>query len=154
MAELFPVFKLPSGVIRRTLARPKPAYLGAPLFDFEKGDFVVDGAGNIVIGDGYQAAYQWGVKASLTDRQAHMIYPPSFGTRLRWALDRPDRGSREAALKVVLTESWLANPQFVEVRDFSFEWGPGSALEVQFVPVPAVCPPDPLQRERIKLHGF
>jgi len=143
MPNLYPVFVVPE-LVEQQQTEPAPKYGKSWLFDFEKGDFVVDGAGRIVIAEGYTAWVQWCVKTVLTQRFAHVIYSFDYGTELEEALKQPSRKAVEAELERAITEALLADPRTEMVRDFTFEWE-GDIVKVSFTAVPVIGEPARLE---------
>jgi len=143
MPNLYPVFDMPD-LVEQQQTEPAPKYGKSWLFDFAKGDFVLDGAGRIMIADGYTAWAQWCVKTILTQRFAHVIYSFDYGTELEEALKQPSRKAVEAEMERAITEALLADPRTEMVKDFVFEWE-GNTVKVSFVAVPVVGPPERLE---------
>lgn len=148
MPNLYPVFDMPD-LIEQQQTEPAPKYGKSWLFDFEKGDFVVDGAGRVIQTDGHTAWVQWCVKTVLTQRFAHVIYSFDYGTELEKALKQPSRKAVEAELERVITEALLADPRTEMVRDFSFEWQ-GDEVYVTFTAVPVI---GTAERIEVKISG-
>ncbi|MBO8169358.1 MAG: DUF2634 domain-containing protein [Thermoanaerobacteraceae bacterium] len=144
MANLYPVFEVPEIVEQQQQTEPAPKYGRSWLFDFEKGDFVVDGTGRVVEADGHTAWVQWCVKTVLTERFAHVIYSIDYGTEIKQALKQPSRKAVEAELERVITEALLVDPRTERVTDFAFEWD-GDIVKVSFTTVPVVGPPERLE---------
>jgi hypothetical protein len=143
MPNLYPVFEVPE-IVEQQQTEPAPQYGKSWLFDFEKGDFVLDGTGRVVEADGHTAWVQWCVKTVLTQRFAHVIYSFDYGTELEEALKQPSRKAVEAELERVITEALLVDPRTEMVRDFTFEWE-GDAVKVSFTAVPVIGPPEQME---------
>jgi len=143
MPNLYPVFDMPD-LVEQQQTEPAPKYGKSWLFDFAKGDFVLDGAGRIVIADGYTAWMQWCVKTILTQRFAHVIYSFDYGTELEEALKQPSRKAVEAEMERAITEALLADPRTEMVKDFVFEWE-GDIVKVSFTAVPVIGEPARLE---------
>lgn len=148
MPNLYPAFDVPE-VIEQQQTEPAPKYGKSWLFDFEKGDFVVDGAGRVVETDGHTAWAQWCVKSVLTERFAYLIYSTNYGAEIEQALRQPSRKAVEAELERVITEALLADPRTEMVRDFSFEWQ-GDEVKVAFTVAPVIGTPERLE---VKISG-
>lgn len=142
MPNLYPTFDMPEIVEQQT--EPAPKYGKSWLFDFAKGDFVVDGSGRVVEADGHTAWAQWCVKAVLTERFAYVIYSTDYGSEIEQALKQPSRKAVEAELERVITEALLVDPRTEQVNDFAFKWE-GDAVKVSFTAVPVVGPPERLE---------
>ncbi len=143
MPNLYPAFDMPE-LAEQQETEPAPKYGKSWLFDFKKGDFVVDGAGRVVEADGHTAWVQWCVKTVLTQRFAHVIYSFDYGTELEEALKQPSRKAVEAELERAITEALLADPRTEMVRDFTFEWE-GDIVKVSFTVVPVIGEPARLE---------
>ena len=143
MPSLYPAFDMPE-LIEQQQAEPAPRYGKSWLFDFKKGDFVLDGAGRVVEADGHTAWVQWCIKTILTQRFAYVIYSSDYGTELEEAQKQPDRKAVEIELERAITEALLVDPRTEMVKDFVFEWE-GDTVKVSFVAVPVVGPPERLE---------
>ena len=143
MPNLYPAFDMPE-LVEQQQTEPAPKYGKSWLFDFKKGDFVLDGAGRVVEADGHTAWVQWYVKTVLTQRFAHVIYSFDYGTELEEALKQPSRKAVEAELERAITEALLADPRTEMVRDFTFEWE-GDIVKVSFTAVPVIGEPARLE---------
>jgi len=139
MPNLYPTFETPEVVEVSTEAAPE--YPKAPLFDFARGDFVMSGAGRVVMADGHRAWVQWCIKTVLTERFAYAIYGPGYGTELQEAKKQPDRAAVEAWVEREITEALLVDPRTEMVQDFVFKWN-GDELAVSFTVVPTVGAPE------------
>ncbi|GAW28970.1 DUF2634 domain-containing protein, partial [Carboxydocella sp. ULO1] len=106
MQNLFPTFEMPELVEQETESAPN--YGKSWLFDFEKGEFVLDGAGRVVETDEHTAWVQWCIKTVLTERFAYLIYSTDYGTEIEQALSQKTRRTLEAELERAITESLLA----------------------------------------------
>jgi len=143
MPNLYPVFDMPD-LVEQQQTEPAPKYGKSWLFDFEKGDFVVDGAGRVVEADGHTAWAQWCVKSVLTERFAYLIYSTDYGSEIEQALKQPSRKAVEAELERTITEALLVDPRTKIVRDFSFSWQ-GDQVKVSFTAVPVIGDPERLE---------
>ncbi|MGD9663290.1 MAG: DUF2634 domain-containing protein [Porticoccaceae bacterium] len=148
MPSLYPTFDMPE-IIEQQQTEPAPQYGKSWLFDFEKGDFVTDGAGRVIEADGYTAWAQWCVKAVLTERFAHVIYSSDYGTELEQAMRQPSRAAAEAELERAITEALLVDPRTERITDFTFEWE-GDAVKVGFTAVPVIGTPE---RVEVRIGG-
>jgi hypothetical protein len=120
--SLFPVFQVPSQAAKQ--AEQKRKYRPAPLFDLEKGDFVLNGANQPVYGDGYDAWVLWCTKTIMTQRWAHLGYSSNAGIETDEAFSEPDRDAVQSTFERTITEALLADPagRTQYVRDFRFTW--------------------------------
>lgn len=143
MPNLYPAFDMPE-LVEQQQTEPAPKYSRSWLFDFSKGDFVVDSAGRVVEADGHTAWAQWCVKTVLTERFAHVIYSSDYGTESEQALKQPSRKAVETELERVITEALFVDPRTERVTDFAFEWD-GDVVKVSFTVVPVVGPPERME---------
>jgi len=149
MPDLYPTFEPPT-IVEQEQPQLAPEYPKSYLFDFVKGDFVLDGAGRIVIADGYTAWVQWGVKAVMTERFSYLAYSGNYGVEIEEALKQPTRAAVETEVERTITEALLADPRTYAVRNFSFEWR-GNELYVSFNVIPVVG--DAFRIEGVNLSG-
>ncbi len=143
MPNLYPTFEVPE-LVEQQQTEPAPKYGKSWLFDFVKGDFVLDGAGRVVEADGHTAWMQWCIKTILTQRFAHVIYSFDYGTELEEALKQPSRKAVEAELERAITEALIVDPRTEMVRDFAFDWQ-GDQVKVSFTAVPVIGDPERLE---------
>jgi len=136
MPNLYPTFELPT-IVEQEQSQLAPEYPKSYLFDFEKGDFVRDGTGRIVVCDGHTAWVQWCIKAVMTERFSCLAYSGNYGVEIDGALKQPTRAAVETEVERTITEALLADPRTYAVRDFSFEWR-GNELCVSFTVIPVV----------------
>ena len=120
--NLFPVFNVPATLAESLLPRTK--YRPAPLFDVESGEFVLNGARQLLYGNGYDAWVFWCTKTILTQRWAHYGYSSNAGIEAAEAFAQPDRKAQESAFARTITEALLADPSGRTrlVRNFEFKW--------------------------------
>jgi len=138
MPDLYPKFDMPDLV--EEVEDTSIAYPKSWLFDFDTGDFVLDGAGNVVEADGLTAWAQWCVKAVLTQRLAFVVYNWDYGVDLENVMKQPTRAVTEAELEKEITEALMTDPRTAEVKNFTFEWS-GDELTVSFIIVNAAGVP-------------
>jgi len=136
MPNLYPTFEPPT-IVEQEQLQLAPEYPKSYLFDFEKGDFVLDGAGRIAIADGHTAWVQWCVKTVLTERFAYLAYSWNYGVEIDEALKQPTRALVEMEIERTITEALLADPRTKLVTDFSFKWH-ADELYVSFTAVPVI----------------
>lgn len=147
MPNLYPVFEMPE-LVEQQQTQPELEYPESYLFDFEKGDFVRDAAGRIVIADGYQAWVQWCVKTVLTERFTCLAYSWNYGVEIEQAIKQPDRALVEMEIERTITEALMADPRTELVRDFSFKWR-ADELYVSFTIVPVIGEPARIEEVRL-----
>lgn len=139
MQNLYPAFDMPE-IVEQQQTQLEPEYPESYLFDFKKGDFVVDGAGRVVVADGHTAWKQWCIKAVLTERFAYLIYGWDYGAEIGDALKMPSRAAVGMEIERTITEALLVDSRTETVRDFSFKWA-GDQLWVSFIAVPVIGEP-------------
>lgn len=148
MPNLYPVFEVPE-LVEQQQTEPAPKYGKSWLFDFKKGDFVLDGAGRVVEADGHTAWAQWCVMAVLTQRFAYPVYSNDYGAELEEAVQQKDRGAVETDVEQTVTETLMVDPRTKLVRDFAFRWE-GDQLFVSFVAEPVI---GDAERLEVMVHG-
>jgi hypothetical protein len=125
---LYPVFEIPSVTAISTEAQRE--YKPSPMFDYEKGDFVRDGANRIVMCDGYEGFKQWCIKALKTERGSCLTYS-GVGIESEAASAESGRLAVQAAYERTITETLLMNPNTERVKNFEFEWD-ANELQISF----------------------
>lgn len=118
--QLYPVFDIPSSITTLTQEAERE-FKPAPLFDYEKGDFVRDGANRIVMVDGRQAYMNWATKVLKTQVGSCLSYP-EFGIDAEGAMQAPTHEAVESALERTISEALLSDPRTERIYDFDFEW--------------------------------
>lgn len=142
MPQLFPTFEPPS--VAEDVQTNGPQYLDSLLFDFESGDFVLDGTGRLMIADGHTSWVQWCQKAVITERFAYLIYGTNFGSEIRRTVREHDRKAAESWIEREITEAITIDSRSEMVRDFKFSWS-GDNLTVSFTAVPVIGPPEQME---------
>lgn len=132
MPNLFPTFDVPN--IQESEERHNIGYFNSIAFDFEKGDFVLDGSGKIQIAGGIEAWIQFCTKMLMTERFDHLAYSSGTGTELRTVNSVSDLKEQESLLEKNITESLLSDPQgrTESVKDFRFEHAGSDSITVTF----------------------
>lgn len=136
MPNLYPAFEMPE-LVEQARPKPEPEYPESYLFDFEKGEFVTDGAGRVVMADGHTAWKQWCIKTVLTERFAFLAYGWDYGAEIEDALKMPSRAAVEMEIERTVTEALLVDSRTETVRDFLFKWA-GDQLWVSFTVIPVI----------------
>lgn len=126
---LFPVVEVPELIEESEQYDEK--YKPSIAWDLEKGDFVRNGANQLIECNGREAYRVWCIKNVLTERYACMAYPDSIGTEMESALKEKSNGAVESAVERTITEALLINPRTEYVRGFSFIWN-GDELHCSF----------------------
>jgi len=133
MAEnnnLFPVFDVPE--IETEDQTKNPIYKPSVYFDFDTGDFKLDGAYRMTVAGGKEAYIQWCRKVVATERDACLAYSTDIGIEGDAALAQGDRAAVESALEKTITEALMVNSHTEYVRNFEFEWDGGDSLKITF----------------------
>jgi hypothetical protein len=117
---LFPVIEIPT--ISAPGAAEEQKYKPSIYFDFEKGDFVRDGAGKLMQSTGREAYMQWCIKVVMTERFDHLAYGTDIGTEMVDAFSQADRAATESAIERTINECLMVNPKTEYVREYSFTW--------------------------------
>jgi hypothetical protein len=142
MPNLFPTFDVPglnTGDEQNSVQYP-PGWL----FDFQKGDFVTDGAGRMVMADGLTTWAQWCIKAVMTQRFAHLIYSTDYGCEHGQVRKQPSRAAALSEVERTISETLLVDPRTQSVKDFNFSWK-GDELVTAFTVVPVIGDPRRLE---------
>lgn len=129
--SLYPVFEIPTMATETTSRDAQMEFRPAPLFDYEKGDFVRDGANHVIMVDGREAYMNWAQKVIMTQYGAALSYM-TVGIDADGAMQAPTHAATESILERSITETLLANPCTERVYDFSFEWNADSMM-VHFI---------------------
>lgn len=122
MNKLFPTFAVPKvveGTLQEENRTKKSIY-----FDFEKGDFALEGSGELKTATPYDTWVQWCLKTVLTQRWAFFAYSSQAGVEMEEAFAQQDRKAQESYLEKTVTEALLADPygRTKRVYDFTFVW--------------------------------
>ena len=123
MANLYPVFQTPT--ILEETKKNEGVYKASSYFDFELGDFRMDGGGKMVEASGFDAWKQWCIKTVATQRGAFYNYTDGLGIDGEQAMAQDTYELQKAALESTIKEALLADPygRTVEVRDFAWSRG-------------------------------
>lgn len=118
--KLFPVFEVPE--IDTTTQDKHRKYYPSVFFDYDTGDFRLDGAHRMTEAAGQEAYMQWCRKVVMTERDACLAYSTDIGIEGEYALSLGDHDAVEAALEKTITEALMVNIHTEYVRDFEFTW--------------------------------
>lgn len=130
--QLYPVFEIPA--VRFTDTDAERGMKAGPLFDFDTGDFVRDGANRVVMVDGRDQYILWCLKALKTQWNACQAYP-DHGIDFDGALEKPDRKAVQSALERTVTEALANNASTERVYGFEYHWET-DGVQVTFVVKP------------------
>lgn len=95
-------------------------YMPSVKFDFEKGDFVLDGQHRMVVADGREAYIEWCLKATDTERAVFLAYSDDYGVEFEELADVGQYDARESELQTQITDALMVNPMTEYVDDFQF----------------------------------
>ena len=134
MANLYPTFEVPT--IADSTENTEVVYRPSVFFDFEKGDFCMDGNGRLRAADGQEAWTQWCLKTVLTQRFALLAYTENLGVEMIEAFAEPTRATQQMAMERTIRDALMADPygRTLYVRDFQWKWIT-DAVEVTFTVV-------------------
>lgn len=124
---LFPVVEVPE---EESEEEYDAKYCPSVLWDYEKGDFAVDGTGRIAEAEGLEAYIQWCVKTVQTERYTCLAYDDDIGTEME-SLDDDDPLAAESEIERTITEALMIDPRTEDVGDFTFS-SEGDALYCTF----------------------
>lgn len=134
MAEqLFPAFEIPT-IARQEEDDLEQYFYPGPLFDFNSGDFVLDGAHQFTMVDGLDEYAIWCLKTLKTQLGACASYP-EYGIDIDGALSEASHEAICSAFERTITEGLLRNPRTERVYDFDFRWN-GEELAIIFIVKP------------------
>lgn len=99
-------------------------YKPAPYFDFETGDFLLNGSGQILTADEIEAYVQWCMNVVFTDRYNHRAYSDDIGIDYTEIFSAETREEAEAILESEITEALACDPygRTKFVQSIEFDW--------------------------------
>lgn len=130
--QLYPVFDIPT--LYEEDGEEQLVMKPGPLFDFDTGDFVLDGAKRVVMVDGRDEYILWCLKMLKTQLGACEAYL-DYGVDTDEALMEPDRKAVQSALERTITEALMMHPSTERIYGFYFEWE-AQEVAVSFVVKP------------------
>lgn len=116
--------------------RADPVYYPkSVLFDFEKGDFVLNGKGDLKMIDSQGACEAWCRKAINIERYSKLSYSKNLGIEFEQVQLYEGKEARESWLKRTITEAVLADPKqrIQSVDSFTFEYPEPDVVMVYFI---------------------
>ena len=126
---LYPEVNLPTILSPQSSRQQK--YKPAPKFDFETGDFILDGHGRMIFDDGQTAFEKWCVKNCMVERGSRLAYSDKIGIEFEQIASKSSPEAVKSALIRTLTEAILVHPAAEFVKNFSFS-SDGDELRVTF----------------------
>ena len=124
---LYPVFTIPT--LETTNIDKEQVFKPAPLFDFDTGDFVRDGANRVVMVEGRDAYIEWVLKILKTQQGAWLSYMDA-GIDYEAALSEVNREAVQSAFERTITDALMCHPCTERVYDFEFDWDSDSIAVV------------------------
>lgn len=92
-------------------------------FDFDKGEFVVDGGNRVTESEGVDAWLEWCKKALMTPRYRYLAYTRSYGQEFDDLIARHlSRAANEAEIKRIAAECLMLDTRTKSVENFTFAW--------------------------------
>ncbi|MEG1904890.1 MAG: DUF2634 domain-containing protein [Bacteroidales bacterium] len=123
MPKLFPEFEMPDMTPAQGVSS-KNQNVRAYYFDFEKGDFRVDGSGKSVLASPIDTWVQWCVKAINTERFKRKAYSNQYGAEIDEITQYNTRQARECWIERTISETLLADPlqRTSYTKKFAYNW--------------------------------
>jgi hypothetical protein len=128
------------GISEADLQSQEVEYKKDFLFDFETGDFVVDGQKNVAIAVERSAWVQWCLKQCQIERFALLAYNTDAGIETALVDEQDTRKGKESVLERTLTEALMIDKRTASVSGFSFDWG-ADFVNVQMTVTPTTGVP-------------
>ena len=116
--ESYPVFEIPGANEEEVIEGQE--FKPCPLFDYEIGDFVRDGANRVVMVEG-RDAYHTLVPQVLKTQKAHASATWTQGLTTRKRSQRPGSGSIRARAHTI-TDALMSHPCTDRIYDFEYIW--------------------------------
>ena len=126
---LYPVFNIPT--MDAADESDEPVFMPSPLFDYDTGDFVRDGANRVVYVGGREAYILWVLKILNTQTGSCPAYMYA-GIDAEGAMQQPTRAAVECAFERTITEALMSHPLTERISDFDFKWN-ASTLHITFM---------------------
>lgn len=99
-------------------------YKTAALFDYESGEFIFNGSGQIIDADGITAWQQWCENVIATERYKHDSYTDDIGIDYDEIFNLDDQEEIESMLEAEISEALECDPygRTQYVQNIDFEW--------------------------------
>ena len=117
--QLFPTFDFPE-IEDDDLEKER--YSPSVFFDYEKGDFIRDGANNMFVADGKEAFIQWCIKTVYTERSNFLAYDDDIGVEFEQLAYASSREEKENIIIDSITDALSIHPAFESIEDFVFDY--------------------------------
>lgn len=107
-------------------------YLPGVAFDYDTGDFVLDGRNQIEDASGVDSWKQWCKNCLQTERYKYLAYDTDFGIEVDEAFHATTQAEAESILTRQITEAILADPyeRAAYIDDIAYEWTAPDAVQV------------------------
>lgn len=116
---LYPTFGIPTTGQKSEDVRQ--VFKPSPLFDYETGDFVRDGANRVVMVEGRDAYILWVLKVLKTQQGACLSYMDA-GIDYESALAEVSREAVQSAFERAITDTLMCHPCTERIYNFEFDW--------------------------------
>lgn len=101
-------------------------------WDMATGDFVRNGANQVLACEGPESYQLWCMKMIQTERFDCLAYPDEIGTELQEAFQDSDMDTVLSAIERTVTDCLMVNPRTEYVRGFDFSWD-GDSISCSFL---------------------
>ena len=115
---LYSTFTMPRVIPAKEALMPSVTYLPAPGYDFQRMCWMVDGAGNPIMVDGYTAWEQWCMMTIMIQRYAFLVFRRRYGTDLNLIVHMFSRPDAQAMAVHVIRDSLTSDKRTKDVTNF------------------------------------
>lgn len=122
MATTYATWDVPTFAEEETSSQNLIEFKSDFLFNFETGDFELDGAKKVIIADGETAWKQWCIKQCQIERFALLAYDKNAGIETNLIQEQVSRKQQEAMIERTLTEALMSDARTSSVYGFAFQW--------------------------------
>lgn len=107
-------------------------YKPAPLFDYDSGDFVTNGQGQILTADEVTAMTQWCQNVIMTDRYNHSAYSDDIGIDYDEVFGAANHQEAEVLLETSICEALPCDPyeRVQYVQSVQFDWVSSDSVNI------------------------
>lgn len=140
MANLLPInYTSDSQVLSESIVSEEEitGYRESAFFDFSNGDFLRNGANQILRSSGTDAWIQWCIKAISTPRFSCLAYSTDFGIDTESPFSATTKSEAESIFTREITEALKADPysRLNYIESIVFEWKEDTAVTISVVAV-------------------
>lgn len=109
------------------------SYKKGPYFDTEKGDLLLNGAGQLLVGNEVEIWASWCEKIIRTPRYVCDLYSTDIGIDYEAVFEAEDREEAESILESEIIEALSVDPygRTMYVQSVEFEWLSSDSIEVE-----------------------